>query len=52
MLHQAWCAECTRRGAFFTSHHNWFVTTAHTDADIEETLNICDEAFKAVKKTS
>ena len=23
MLHQRFCGECTRRGAFFTSHHNW-----------------------------
>ena len=25
MFHQALCAECTKRGAFFTSHHNWFL---------------------------
>lgn len=50
MLHQHWCAACTRRGAFFTSHHNWFVSTAHTEADIRKTLDICDDAFKALKK--
>ena len=50
MLHQDWCAACTRRGAFFTSHHNWFVSTAHTDTDIEQTLAIADEAFKAIKE--
>jgi len=50
MLHQDWCAECTRRGAYFTSHHNWFISTAHTDADIRRTLDIVDDAFKAVKK--
>jgi len=50
MLHQDWCGEATRRGAFFTSHHNWFVSTAHTDADIKKTWNIADDAFKAVKK--
>jgi len=49
-LHQYWCAECTRRGAYFTSHHNWFISTAHTDQEIRETLDICDAAFKAVKK--
>ncbi|WP_319522220.1 aminotransferase class III-fold pyridoxal phosphate-dependent enzyme [uncultured Desulfosarcina sp.] len=51
MLHQQWCAECTRRGAYFTSHHNWFVSTAHTDDDIRQTLDIVDDAFKAVRKT-
>lgn len=49
-LHQQWCGECTRRGAYFTSHHNWFLSTAHTDEDIRQTLDICDEAFKAVKQ--
>lgn len=49
MLHQDWCAECTRRGAYFTSHHNWFLSTAHTDEDIEQTLRIADEAFKTIK---
>ena len=49
MLHQDWCAECTRRGAYFTPHHNWFISAAHTDADIQRTLEIVDEAFKAVR---
>ncbi|MFZ5569517.1 MAG: aminotransferase class III-fold pyridoxal phosphate-dependent enzyme [Thermodesulfobacteriota bacterium] len=50
MLHQEWCAECTKRGAYFTPHHNWFVSTAHTDADIEQTLSIAAEAFQAIEK--
>jgi len=50
MLHQDWCGECTRRGAYFTSHHNWFLSTAHTEKDIKQTWNIADDAFKAVKK--
>ncbi len=50
MLQQEWCGECTRRGAFFTSHHNWFLSTAHTDDDIKHTLDICDDAFKALKE--
>jgi glutamate-1-semialdehyde 2,1-aminomutase len=49
-LHQDWCAECTRRGAFFTMHHNWFISTAHTDEDIQQTLDIVEDAFKAVKE--
>jgi glutamate-1-semialdehyde 2,1-aminomutase len=52
MLHQKWCGECTRRGAFFTSHHNWFVSAAHTREDLDLTLQIADEAFEAVKKQS
>ena len=49
-LHQNWCAECTKRGAYFTSHHNWFVSTAHTDEDLKKTLEIADDAFNALKK--
>ena len=49
MLHQDWCAEATKRGAFFTSHHNWFLSCKHTDADIAKTLEIADEAFQVVK---
>jgi glutamate-1-semialdehyde 2,1-aminomutase len=49
MLQQEFCGECTRRGAFLTSHHNWFLSTAHTEEDIKHTLEICDDAFKALK---
>ncbi len=49
MLHQDWCGECTKRGAFFTSHHNWFLSTAHTDDDIAKTIEIADDAFAAIK---
>ncbi len=48
-LHQRWCAECTQRGAYFTSHHNWFVSTAHTEEDLKLTLDIADDAFNALK---
>ncbi len=50
MLHQDWCGECTKRGAYFTSYHNWFLSTAHTDADIKRTWDIGDDAFKVIKK--
>ena len=46
---QVFCAEATRRGAFLHPHHNWFLSAAHTEADIEETLAIADEAFAVVK---
>ena len=50
VLHQAWVAECVRRGAFFTNHHNLFINCAMTDADIEKTWEIADDAFRAVRK--
>lgn len=50
MLHQKWIAECVRRGAFFTNHHNLFMCCAITDEDIRLTLDIADDAFRALRK--
>ncbi|MBQ9552592.1 MAG: aminotransferase class III-fold pyridoxal phosphate-dependent enzyme [Clostridia bacterium] len=50
MLHQEWIAECVKRGIFFASHHNHFMNASVTDKDIELTLEVADEAFKAVAK--
>jgi len=50
MLHQAWVAECVQRGVFFTSHHNHFLNAALSDADIEETIAVAEDAFAAVKQ--
>jgi hypothetical protein len=49
MLHQDWCGECTKRGAYFTSHHNWFMSCAHTQDDLERTLAIAEDAFAALE---
>ncbi|MFZ5645341.1 MAG: aminotransferase class III-fold pyridoxal phosphate-dependent enzyme [Bacillota bacterium] len=49
LLHQEWVAECVKRGVFFTNHHNLFINCSLTDEDIKQTLDIVDEAFKAVK---
>lgn len=42
-------AACAERGLFVHPQHNWFISTAITDALLEEVLGITDEAFKAVK---
>ncbi len=47
---QVWCAEMTRRGAFVHPHHNWFVSTAHTEEDIQLTLEAAEAGFRAVKE--
>ncbi|SDU23170.1 glutamate-1-semialdehyde 2,1-aminomutase [Verrucomicrobium sp. GAS474] len=47
---QRFCAEVTARGAFFHPHHNWFLSTAHTEADIAETVRIAEEAFAVVRE--
>lgn len=50
VTHQAFIAECVRRGVFFTNHHNHFLNAAMTDADIAETIAVADEAFAAVRE--
>lgn len=46
---KTFCAAAYQEGVFFHPYHNWFVSAAHTDADIEETLTVTEKAFKAVK---
>ncbi len=48
MLHQRWIAECVRRGVYFTNHHNHFINASLTEDDIRETVEIADEAFRAI----
>jgi glutamate-1-semialdehyde 2,1-aminomutase len=48
-LHQEWIAECVLRGVFFTNHHNHFINAALSDADIAETIEIADEAFRVLR---
>lgn len=49
MLHQAWIAECVKRGVFLTNHHNHFINASLSDADIKETVEIADEAFSVIR---
>ncbi len=50
LLHQDWIAECVNRGVFFASHHNHFINAALTHEDINRTIEIAEDSFKAVKK--
>ena len=42
--------EVTRGGVLLHPRHHWFVSAAHTDADMERTLSVCGEAFDAVRR--
>lgn len=50
LLHQEWVAECVNRGMFITSHHNHFINASLTHEDINRSIEIAEDAFKAVKK--
>lgn len=47
---QLFAAESMKRGVFFHPHHNWFISTAHEEKDIEKSVNVANDAFKEVKK--
>lgn len=46
--HFKWVDECVKRGIYLLGYHNHFLSTAHTEADIDKTLEIANEAFIAL----
>ncbi len=48
-LNRLFCGEAAKRGIFFHPHHNWFLSGAHSDEDIEKTLDVSTEALSIVK---
>ncbi|HYB97725.1 MAG TPA: aminotransferase class III-fold pyridoxal phosphate-dependent enzyme [Candidatus Limnocylindrales bacterium] len=42
--------EAAANGAFFHPHHNWFVSAAHEDADIDAGLAAAEAGFAAVAR--
>lgn len=50
MIHQEWIAECVKRGVFITNHHNHFINASLTDADIQFTVEVAQEAFSVLRK--
>ena len=49
-LHQDWVQEMVSRGIFITSHHNHFINASLTEDDIKYTIDVAEDAFKAVRK--
>ncbi len=49
-LYGAWHEEMQRRGVYFHpgQFERWFVSTAHTEADIDATIEVAREAIQAV----
>lgn len=47
-LGSRFCVEALNRGVYFHPTHTMFLTAAHTSEIIDETLEITEEAFKAV----
>jgi glutamate-1-semialdehyde 2,1-aminomutase len=47
-LNQRFGAAMARRGVFLHPHHNWFLSLAHTEADITLSVERAREAFAAM----
>jgi glutamate-1-semialdehyde 2,1-aminomutase len=43
-----WGVECLKRGLLVNPNEKFYVSVAHTDADVDKTLEICDAAFAAL----
>jgi glutamate-1-semialdehyde 2,1-aminomutase len=44
------CGHAARRGIFLHPHHNWFVSAALTEEDLDKTFEVTDACFKLVKE--
>lgn len=49
-LAEAWGSRVAQRGVYLHPIHNWFLSAAHTDADIDEALERTDDAFASLAR--
>ena len=49
-LNQIFCASMTRRGIYLHPHHNWFISWAHKEGDIDETLETARGVLKEMRE--
>lgn len=45
-----WAIELLRRGLLVNPNEKFYISVAHTDADVGKTLQVVDDAFKAMKR--
>jgi glutamate-1-semialdehyde 2,1-aminomutase len=48
-LRHAFARACHEGGLFIHPHHNWFLSTAHTEQDIRLAVDIAARAFETAK---
>jgi len=44
------CGEAARRGIYIHPHHNWFLSAAHTQEDIQKTLEVAEVCFHLTRE--
>jgi glutamate-1-semialdehyde 2,1-aminomutase len=47
-LGQRWGVECLKRGLLVNPNEKFYISIAHTDTDVDRTLEICDIAFARI----
>jgi glutamate-1-semialdehyde 2,1-aminomutase len=51
-LGRAWALELIRRGLLVNPNEKFYISIAHSDADVDRTLAIVDDAFAALRRSS
>jgi glutamate-1-semialdehyde 2,1-aminomutase len=46
---KVFAGECSLKGVYLAPRHNWFISAAHTEEDIKQTLAVTEQAFAAVR---
>ena len=46
-----WCDAATEQGAYLHPGHNWFVSAAHTEEDVDRTLEAMERAFEELRSS-
>jgi glutamate-1-semialdehyde 2,1-aminomutase len=46
-----WALELIKRGLLVNPNEKFYISIAHTEADVDKTLDIADQAFAALKKS-
>lgn len=52
VAHRAFYSETIRNGIYLHPNHHWFIATSMTDADIDYTLSVTEQAFAVLARAS
>jgi glutamate-1-semialdehyde 2,1-aminomutase len=45
-----WAIELMKRGLLVNPNEKFYISIAHSDADVDQTLGVVDEAFAALRR--
>jgi glutamate-1-semialdehyde 2,1-aminomutase len=48
-LGRRWAVECIKRGVLVNPNEKFYISIAHTDADVDRSLEVADDAFRQVR---